>query len=436
MTTLPFAAGRPGALPVQAVAGGFLLVVWFLAAPLRGADDGAVARWWDGQRMTADLAGLRPAAAERGLTLTGRWRGIYFGILESENGSGNAFSQEIVFNATLDFGKALRWEALEGLTAFGEGRWRDAGPGANPDNLVEADGLFNPSRYAGGTGWRMVNFGLRYAPATLSGAEDVLTLQGGWLRPQQEFILQPVALLFADNALASSRGLGGNIPFSSSFSTWGGTLEVKPARWSYTKLGLFMSYPNPTSAGNHGLMFRGDPPQNGLFFIGESGVTPEFGASKLPGKYAFGGYFYGEDNAEFGSDKFGFYWLADQMLWRESGEQGLRMFSLYYFAPAYDNDFSFYVHGGFAYEGLVPGRDRDQLMLGAALGQYSYNSLLEARAAGEPEPGQTVLVEAGYRWRLNRWSFVQPFAQYIVHPDGTDAVADAAILGVFLGVDF
>ena len=392
--------------------------------------------WWSGKRITGDLFGLRPAAAERGLTLTGRWRGIYFGILESENGSGNAFSQEIVFNATLDFGKALRWEALEGFTAFGEGRWRDAGPDANPDNLVEADSLFNPSRYAGGTGWRMVNFGLRYAPAALFGVEDLLNVQAGWLRPQQEFILQPVAQLFADNALASSRGLGGNIPFSSSFSTWGGTLEVKPVGWQYTKLGLFMSYPNPTSPANHGLMFHGDPPQNGLFFIGETGVTPELGASKLPGKYAFGGYFYGEDNEEFGTEKFGFYWLADQMLWRENGDQGLRMFSLFYFAPAYNNDFSFYVHGGFAYEGLVPGRDRDQVMIGAALGQYSYNCLLEARAAGEPEPGQTVLVELGYRWRLNDWSFVQPFAQYLVHPDGTDAVADAAILGVSMGVDF
>jgi len=427
MTGLPVVEGRMRLRLPLSVVRTVLLIGCFFTAQLRAAADDEFSRWWNGPRVSGDLLGLRPAAAEHGLTLTGRWRGIYFGILESDNGSGNAFSQEVVFNASLDLAKALRWEALGGLTAFGEGRWRDAGPGANPNNLVEADSLFNPSRYAGGTGWRMVNFGLRYAPASLFGLQAPLTLQGGWLRPQQEFILQPVAQLFADNALASSRGLGGNIPFSSSFSTWGGTLEVKPARWSYTKLGLFMSYPNPTSSGNHGLMFRGEPPDNGLFFIGESGFTPELGASKLPGKYAFGGYFYGEDNEEFGGDKFGFYWLADQMLWREGGEQGLRLFSLFYFAPPYDNDFSFYVHGGFAYEGLVPGRDRDQLMIGAALGQYG------DRGSGS---GQTVLIEAGYRFRINHWSFVQPFAQYLVRPGGTDAVADAAILGVSLGVDF
>jgi carbohydrate-selective porin OprB len=427
MMGLPVVEGHGRLGRTASVARTVLLIGYFFTAQPRAAAEDEFSRWWNGQRVSGDLLGLRPAAAEHGLSLSGRWRGIYFGILESDNGSGNAFSQEVVFNASLDLAKALRWEAFGGLTAFGEGRWRDAGPGANPDNLVEADSLFNPSRYAGGTGWRMVNFGLRYAPPGVFGVDDLLTAQAGWLRPQQEFILQPVAQLFADNALASSRGLGGNIPFSSSFSTWGGTLEVKPVTWQYTKLGLFMSYPNPTSPGNHGLMFRGEPPENGLFFIGETGVRPELGASKLPGHYAFGGYFYGEDNKEFGGDKFGFYWLADQMLWREGGDQGLRMFSLFYFAPAYDNDFSFYVHGGFAYEGLVPGRDRDQVMIGAALGQYGDRG---------SEAGQTVLIEAGYRFRINHWSFAQPFAQYLVRPGGTDAVADAAILGVSLGVDF
>jgi porin len=112
------------------------------------------------------------------------------------------------------------------------------------------------------------------------------------------------------------------------------------------------------------------------------------------------------------------------------------MFSLLYFAPKYNNDFSFYAHGGLVYEGLLPGRDRDELMAAAAVGQYSYYDLLEARAAGEPEPTQSVLIEVGYRVRLGGWSFVQPFAQYIVQPDGTTAVANAAILGVSLGVNF
>lgn len=403
----------------------------------RGEED-AFTKWWNSQTVTGDMLGVRPAMQDHGLSLNGRWRGIYYGILSSENGSGNAFPQEVVFRGRLDLAKATKYEGLKGLGAFGEVRWRDPAYAANPNNIVDADGFFNPSRYSGGVGWRLMTAGIDYIVPEIFGREEALVIRGGWLQPQQEFIDQPDARLFANNPVASADGLGGNIPFSSSFSSWGGTIEAKPADWHYTKMGLFMSFPNPTDRNNNGLMFRGDsdPAQNGLFFLGETGVLPELGSDKLAGKYAFGGYYYGEQNEEFGSSKFGFYWQADQMLWRESEDQGLSLFSLWVFAPKYNNDFSFYAHGGLVYEGAIPTRDEDQLMAVVAVGQYSYYDLVEARADGDPEPNQTVLIEAGYRFKLNGWSFVQPFAQYIVQPDGTTAVANAAILGLFFGIDF
>ena len=85
-----------------------------------------------------------------------------------------------------------------------------------------------------------------------------------------------------------------------------------------------MSYPQATSTDNHGLAFEGfgpDPSQNGCFFIGETGFTPKIGPSKLPGKYVFGGFYYGGENTSFfGTDyngRYGFYWQVDQMLFRE-----------------------------------------------------------------------------------------------------------------------
>lgn len=406
-----------------------------------------LAAWWNGKSLSGDWFGAKPYVEDRGLTIQGSWAGAYFGILDSENGSGNAFSQHLTFNANLDFFKLTGSRALKGLTAFSEGRWRDPGYDANPNNEVEASSLFNPSRYVGGAGWRLMSFGLSYTTPELFGAEDFLTLTGGWIQPQKEFVEQPLARLFVNNAMASAEGLGGNIPFGSSYSTWGGTIEVKPVVWQYTKAGLFMTFPDATSPGNHGLMFQGlgsDPSQNGLFFMGETGVTPEIGASKLPGRYAFGGYFYGDNTAQTGTDRYAFYWQADQMLFREASTdpdrpspQGLRVFSLFTLAPNERGiTYPFYMQGGLVYEGPIPGRDRDQLIVGTAFGRYSDQTRQNADAKGNPGPETTTLIEAGYRIKLNGWSFVQPFAQYIVQPNGTTAVADAAILGVFLGVDF
>ena len=82
----------------------------------------SLAAWWQGKQSTGDWFGARTLLAENGLRVDGRWRGIYFGVLESESGSGNAFSQELVFTGQLDLSKALRWENIEGLALFSEVR--------------------------------------------------------------------------------------------------------------------------------------------------------------------------------------------------------------------------------------------------------------------------------------------------------------------------
>ena len=397
--------------------------------------ESALSTWWNGKKATGNWFGARDVLEDNGLSLNSTWRGIYFGIVSSDNGTGNAFAQEFAFSARLDFAKLTRAQAIDGLAAFGEVRWREPGGSANPNEFVEASSLFNPSRYAGGLGWRLMNFGLQYTTPELFGVKEFLSVSGGWLQPQKEFIDQPLARLFANNAMASAEGLGGNIPFSSSFSSWGGTLQVKPVEWSYVKGGLFMSFPNPTDSNNNGLMFQGINGENGLFALGETGVTPKIGPSKLPGRYAFGGYYYGEDNEEYGTSKYGFYWQADQMVFREPSssadklsDQGLRLFSLFVATPAYNNRYPFYFHSGLVYEGLIPTRDKDQLMAGVAYGQYS----------GDTQPGRTstTLIEAGYRVKINNWAFVQPFAQIFVQPNGTDRIANAGVLGLFMGVDF
>jgi carbohydrate-selective porin OprB len=120
------------------------------------------------------------------------------------------------------------------------------------------------------------------------------------------------------------------------------------------------------------------------------------------------------------------------MLFRESrgGEnlpaQGLRMFSLVSVAPPDNNPYPLYAHGGLSYEGAIPTRDKDKAMVGFGFAPYQ-------QAA---EASHSVFLEAGYRARINGFTWVQPFVQYIVQPSGTTTVANAAIFGIYMGMDF
>lgn len=211
-----------------------------------------------------------------------------------------------------------------------------------------------------------------------------------------------------------------------------------------------------------------DLTSNGLFYMGEAGYTPLFGRSSLPGKYVFGGYYYGTPpnatvswNGTTSSGQYGFYFQADQMLYREPysapeepasiskdfkgdvskmaapltstalSEQGLKTFNLLTFAPgnARSNVFPFYFQSGLVYTGLLPGRDADLSLIAFGYGAYT-------RAEGAPDRSYSAVLEGGYRFQINGWSYAQPFFQYIMRPDGAQDVQNAGILGILAGVVF
>jgi len=425
-----------------------------------------VAGWWDGKYLTGDWFGARDALADRGIQFKGKWVGVYYGVVDSERGSRGFFDQDLSFDAEVDAAKLTGSPALQGWTGFGGVRWRDPRAASNPNTFVEGNPMFNPGRYQSGTQWRLTHFGLGYVSGEVFGIKSFLTLKGGWLQPQKDFIVQPLSLLFVNNAIGSSKGLSYNMPWSSSLSTWGGMLQVKPSNDLYLRGGLYMAAPQATASGNHGLGFEGyaqNPSRNDLMMMAEAGWTPRLGSSRLAGKYAFGGYYFGVDAASFDGKSssdgvYGFYFQADQMLFREpaaaekpgsgksfkapalpapASSQGLSMFSYLTFAPSDVNLVSFYFQSGLVYQGLIPGRDSDQAMCAIAYGSYSKDRINALQANGvTDQPNFTMVLEADYRIHVNAWSYVQPYAQYLVRPNGTDAVGNAAVLGFMVGLAF
>jgi len=251
------------------------------------------------------------------------------------------------------------------------------------------------------------------------------------------------------------------VGWSSSYAEWGGLIRVKPQEWAHLKVGLYVATPGATATTNHGVAFAGASPasSNGLFFLGEAGVAPEIGR----GKYAFGGYSWGlEATSSVGNVRdyrWGLYWQAEQMLWRERcpvtpefskesppngvankslssplSDHGLSIFTCFYFAPEAENAVPLYFHTGLTYCGLLRGRDDDVAGVVIGTGFYSCGFITYDEESGEEFvcDYQRVL-GFDYRLKANKWPCAQPFTQYTFRPGGLDQVAHKE---VSLGVAF
>jgi carbohydrate-selective porin OprB len=100
-------------------------------------------------------------------------------------------------------------------------------------------------------------------------------------------------------------------------------------------------------------------------------------------------------------------------------------------APGYAtaNQFPFYFQSGLVYTGLIPARDKDLTMVSIAYGAYQGDVY-------SPSKSYTAVLEGGYRFQINGWSYVQPFVQYFARPNGTQEVANATVLGFLTGLVF
>ena len=421
--------------------------------------------WWNGkgllrgngdttQRIGHDsniIFDTRANLEDMGVKFTGKYKAAYFGVASSSLGHRSYWSDQVDFGIELNPSRILNLDSLDGIKLFANVRYRDGFRQSMPNKLVEADSMFNPNHMDSGQQWRMNSFGFEYSTKDLFSVKDMITVRGGWIQPNREFLEQPLSKMFLNNAIESSKGLGGNIKWSSSFSTWGGTLNFKPTDWFYVKNGFFLYWDGATTRQNHGLGFQGDayvPSKNGGMYVVEAGVTPKFTADQLEGKYAFGFHATEVQGAKRASgsvvgEQHGFWAQADQMLWREpSGEagklkkEGLSSFNVVSWADTdnQSNKFPFYFHSGLVYTGLLPSRDKDAIGIAYAYGLY--NTETSASWTTYKNYTYTSVVEAFYQYKINGWSHFQPFVQIIDNPKGNSRISNATIIGFQVGMTF
>jgi carbohydrate-selective porin OprB len=76
-------------------------------------------------------------------------------------------------------------------------------------------------------------------------------------------------------------------------------------------------------------------------------------------------------------------------------------------------------------------------MVGFSFAEYSINNINALQDDNNPnQPNYSAALELDYRFQINRWSYVQPYLQYIVKPNGTGAVENATVMGFEVGVYF
>jgi porin len=437
-------------------------------------EESAFEQWWNGKYLTGEWFGLRPALIDHGIVLSGSYQGVLYGLLTGglDDGRG-VWDQQIKFNADIDMEKLV---GIPGLAFKTELRWRQpvSGGTPNPNDFVGASGNFQPSHFQSGQQWRWTRL-----EAIWKLFDDRVTLVGGRSSPYNWFAQQPLRKLFINNSFESSEGMGSNIPWTSSYVAWGGHIQVRPIEPLYAQFGIYQANRDFTATANHGLAWDGYG-DDGIWYMGEIGFETEKSAALkdwwLPGKYAFGGYYFGQKrnrafiSGEQYDGQYGFYWQLDQMLFRESSpapepvmdkgpsdgksmasakdfksleppmpkpsKQGLYWFNFFEYAPKYDNILPFYFHTGLVYQGLIPGRDDDMLMSAFGYGNYSAYAAYVDNQSSRPARVYEAVWETGYRFKINGWSWVQPYTQYIINPGARGLIQNAWLIGFSVGATF
>lgn len=134
---------------------------------------------------------------------------------------------------------------------------------------------------------------------------------------------------------------------------------------------------------------------------------------------------------------YGLYGVAEHRVYLEPDQvgdldQGLTLFLQVGYADPRVNRFSQYFGGGLVYNGLFPGRDRDETGFGFAIARNGKDYKDAQRAAGLPVNNEEVALELTHALVLTRSFILQPDIQYIINPGTDPAIRNAFVIGARL----
>jgi porin len=420
--------------------------------------------WWGGNAFTGNWGGVRDQTAEKGLSLHVEYTGDVWGNVSGGLNTGSAYLHLFQFG--------LDWNPEPLIPAWRGGLFRASGiyPYANRSltgdligDLNGADNIEAPSRVRLYEFWYLQDLW-----------QQRLQLQVGNLLIDEEFAYNNLADVLINSGFGWSQFTAANtgtvVP-AYPFAALGLRLEWRPSSTIYLQGGVYDGDALDNAAAEindnpHGLGFELDGDQ-GLFAIAEFGyqLNQGEGDEGLPGAYKIGGFYHSAESDDLYYDDNGdswvvsgldpmthsgsmmFYVAAEQRVWVEpkvdDRDEGLGVFFRLGVGPDDRNPIPLVLDGGVTYRGLLPGREKDTVALGAIYAELSDNLRRQERddrdfnGASIPAVSDYELVlELTYQAELTFWWYLQPDLQCILHPGGSSANSTAWVVGLRTGIVF
>lgn len=279
--------------------------------------------------------------------------------------------------------------------------------------------------------------------------EEKITAKIGRLNIGQDFVALDMFTLYVGGIDGHPPVFGYNTFWSSiGRPTWGGSLKVKPHDDWTILLGVYQATTALNVPANHGLNME-IRPQDGVQLFGEIAWRNKLRdvwrdtSDGLPGTHKFGGYASSWHYATFDggstNESFGFYWIGQQMVWREraGADDGVTLWYAFVLAPDQNQArFPFFAGSGAGWQGAVPGRDDDWLLFGSYYGPVSRDFAAMQEVAGLGTPTYEWVLEWDYRAQLTPWLYLMPTLQWIIQPRALRSIPAALVLGAEIGVTF
>jgi len=439
--------------------------------------------WWKWDYATGDWLGVRTTLEDKGVEISGGYTAEVWGNTTGGLKQGAVYTGLLDFGATVDLEKLLGWKGASLSTTWLWLSGRDAS-----EDLV--GNFLTISNIAGFNTLRMLE--LWFQQDFFQRGDDGppgLSIRAGQITADSEFVISDYGALFTNGTFGWPAFLYTNIPEGGPgypMGTLGVRVAVNPWEWMTLQSAVFQGNVFAQNSNRHG--FRWDlNPDLGYFWINELQVRWNQGddTNALPGQAKFGAWFHTDSfadpffdengvpladadssgNAETHPWNYGFYWILDQMLYREPGElgtaaslskdgksvaatkggkqivekpskQGLGWFGRIAFEPQNRNFVGFYFDTGLVYTGLISTRDEDELGIGFAYAQLTNGARQTLELEGSRGVGAEMVLELTYKAILAPWLYIQPDAQLIINPGATQDLNNAFVIGGRVSINF